>query len=66
MKTNARQAERRAFQKGVLSIEASISYSIFLMIIVSLLYIIRIVYAWGLVQHAAAQTAKELSRYTYL
>lgn len=66
MKTNARQAERRAFQKGVLSIEASISYSIFLMIIVSLLYIIRIVYAWGLVQHAAAQTAKELSMYTYL
>lgn len=58
--------ERRRKQKGALTIEASISYSIFMMIIVSILYIMRIVYAYGLVQHAVDQTAKELSMYTYL
>lgn len=52
--------------KGVLTIEASISYSIFLMLIVTILYIMRIVYVYGLVQHAVGQTAKELSMYSYL
>lgn len=59
-----RTAQKR--QKGVLTIEASISYSIFLMIIVTLLYLMRVVYAYGLVQHAVSQTAKELSMYTYV
>ena len=59
-----RTAKKR--QKGVLTIEASISYSIFLMIIVTLLYLMRVVYAYGLVQHAVSQTAKELSMYTYV
>lgn len=53
-------------RKGSLTIEASISYSVFLMVIVTILYIMRIVYAYGLIQHAAAQTAKELSMYTYI
>lgn len=53
-------------KKGVLTIEACISYTIFLMIIVSMLYIMRIVYAYGLIQHAVSQTAKELSMYTYI
>ncbi len=53
-------------RKGALTIEASISYSIFLMIIVTVLYIMRIVYVYGLVQHAVGQTAKELSMYSYL
>lgn len=57
---------RKKDQKGVLSIEASISYSIFLMIIVTILYIMRIVYVYGLIQHAVSQTAKELSMYSYL
>ncbi len=52
--------------RGALSIEASISYSIFLMIIVTILYIMRIVYAYGLMQHAVSQAAKELSMYTYI
>lgn len=52
--------------KGALTIEASISYSVFLMIIVTILYLMRIVYAYGLVQHAVGQTAKELSMYTYV
>lgn len=53
-------------QKGVLTVEASISYSIFLMIVVTVLYLMRIVYVYGLVQHAVGQTAKELSMYSYL
>ncbi len=53
-------------QRGALTIEASISYSIFMMIVVTFLYIMRIVYAYGLIQHAVAQTAKELSMYSYL
>lgn len=53
-------------QRGALTIEASISYSIFLMVIVSILYIMRIVYLYGLMQHAVSQTAKELSSYSYL
>ncbi len=58
--------EKTRRQKGVLTIEASISYTIFLMVIVTVLYIMRIVYVYGLVQHAAAQTARELSMYSYL
>ena len=58
--------DRKNGQKGALTIEASISYSIFLMIIVTILYIMRIVYAYGLMQHAVSQTAKELSMYAYL
>lgn len=49
-----------------MTIEASISYSIFLMVVVTVLYLMRIVYVYGLVQHAAGQTAKELSMYSYL
>lgn len=52
-------------RKGALTVEASISYSIFLMVIVTILYLMRIVYTYGLVQHAVSQTAKELSLYTY-
>ena len=53
-------------EKGALSIEASISYSVFLMVLVTVLYIMRIVYAYGLIQHAVCQTAKELSMYSYI
>lgn len=53
-------------KKGSLTIEASISYPVFLMVIVTMLYIMRIVYVHGLVQHAVGQTAKELSMYTYI
>lgn len=52
--------------RGVLTIEASIAYSIFLMVIVTFLYLMRVVYTYGLVQHAVSQTAKELSMYTYI
>lgn len=57
--------KRQNRRKGALTVEASISYSIFLMVIVTILYLMRIVYTYGLVQHAVSQTAKELSLYTY-
>lgn len=53
-------------KKGALTIEASIAYPIFLVVIVTMLYIMRIVYVHGLIQHAVSQTAKELSMYTYI
>lgn len=52
--------------KGVLTVEATISYTIFMMVILTILFLMRIVYAYALVQHAVSQTAKELSMYTYL
>ena len=52
--------------RGMLTVEATISYTIFMMVVLTLLYIMRIVYAYALVQHAVSQTAKELSMYTYL
>ena len=58
--------KREQRQKGALTIEASISYSIFLMVIVTMLYLMRIVYTYGLIQHAVSQTAKELSMYSYM
>lgn len=51
--------------KGAVTVEACISLTIFLMIFVTILYIIRIVFAYGIVQHALNQTAKEFSTYTY-
>lgn len=58
--------EKKSKRKGSLTIEACISYSIFIMVIMTMLYIMRIVYAYNLIQHAVTQTAKELSAYTYL
>lgn len=58
--------DKRRTDRGALTIEASISYSIFLMIIVTILFVMRIVYVYGLMQHAVSQTAKELSMYSYL
>ena len=63
-RNGGRGEERR--EKGALTIEASIAYPIFLMVIVTILYLMRIVYTYGLVQHAVSQTAKELSMYTYI
>lgn len=52
--------------RGVLTVEATISFTIFMMVILTILFIMRIVYAYALIQHAVSQTAKELSMYTYL
>ncbi len=51
--------------KGSMTIEACISLTIFFMVFVTILYIMRIVFAYGIVQHALNQTAKEFSTYSY-
>ncbi len=65
--TETKRAESEAkTSRGALTIEASITYPIFLMVIVTFLYLMRVVYAYGLIQHAVSQTAKEMSMYTYI
>lgn len=51
--------------KGSLTVEACLSLTMFLMIFVTILYIMRIVFAYEIVQHALNQTAKEISAYSY-
>jgi len=58
--------ERQKNSSGVLTVEATIAYTIFMMLILTILFIMRIVYAYALIQHATCQTAKELSMYSYL
>ncbi len=55
----------RKNQKGSLTVEACISLTIFLMVFVTILYIMRLVFAYEVVQHAVNQTAKEFSTYSY-
>ncbi|WP_130863161.1 TadE/TadG family type IV pilus assembly protein [Bacilliculturomica massiliensis] len=58
--------KKRKNDQGVLTVEACIAFTIFMMVLLTILFLMRIVYVYALVQHAAAQTAKELSTYTYL
>lgn len=51
--------------KGALTVEACISLTMFLMVFVTILYIMRLVFAYGIMQHALNQTAKEFSTYSY-
>lgn len=52
--------------QGVLTIEACISFTCFAMIMFTILFIIKIVYTYGIIQHSITQTAKELASYGYL
>lgn len=52
-------------EKGSLTVEACLSLTIFLMVFLTILFLMRIVFAYGIVQHALNQTAKEFSTYTY-
>lgn len=52
-------------EKGSLTVEACIALTIFFMIFITILYIMRIVFAYGIMQHALTQTAKEFSTYSY-
>lgn len=51
--------------KGALTVEACLSLTIFLMVLITILYIMRLVFAYGIIQHALNQTAKEFSTYSY-
>lgn len=52
-------------EKGSLTVEACLSLTVFIMVFMTILYIMRIVFAYGIVQHALNQTAKEFSSYSY-
>lgn len=51
--------------KGSLTVEACLSVTIFLMVFLTIMYFVRIVFAYGIVQHSLNQVAKEFSTYTY-
>ena len=51
--------------KGSLTVEACLSITIFLMVFLTIMYFVRIVFAYGIVQHSLNQVAKEFSSYTY-
>lgn len=51
--------------KGSLTVEACLSLTIFLMVFLTIMYFVRIVFAYGIVQHSLNQVAKEFSSYTY-
>lgn len=51
--------------KGALTVEACLSFTVFLMVFLTIMYIVRIVFAYGIVQHSLNQVAKEMSSYTY-
>jgi hypothetical protein len=50
----------------VLTVEACIAFVAFAMIMFTILFLIRIVYTYGIIQHSVTQTAKELASYSYL
>jgi hypothetical protein len=56
----------KAANQGSLTVEATIAFTIFMMVVLSFVLLLRLVYAHALIQHAVSQTAKELSVYTYL
>lgn len=56
----------REKNKGVLTIEACLSFTCFAMIMFTILFLMRIVYTYEVIQHSITQTAKELSTYSYL
>lgn len=52
-------------EKGSLTVEACLSLTIFLMVFMTIMYMVRIVFAYEIVQHSLNQVAKEFSTYTY-
>ncbi len=52
-------------EEGALTVEACLSLTVFLMVFLTIMYIVRIVFAYGIVQHALNQAAKEISSYSY-
>jgi len=51
--------------KGSLTVEACLSLTVFLMVFMTILYVLRIVFAYEIVQHSLNQAAKEFSTYSY-
>lgn len=52
--------------KGSLTVEAAISLPIFLFVILSISFLIKIAYVHEVIQHAIYETANEISSYSYI
>ncbi len=57
---------RNILRKGSITVEAALVLPLFICAIVSIMYIIKIVYIHESVQHALNETAEELSMYSYI
>ena len=52
--------------KGSLTVEAALVLPIFIMVILSLMYIMKVIYIHENIQHSLSQTANELATYSYI
>ncbi|NJD02613.1 MAG: pilus assembly protein [Ruminiclostridium sp.] len=53
-------------KKGSITVEAALVLPIFLCIVISVMFFIRVVYTHELIQHAIAETAKEMASAGYI
>lgn len=53
-------------EKGSLTVEAAISFPIFLMVILSVMFFIKTIYVHEIIQHAISETANEVATYSYI
>ena len=51
---------------GVITVEATIAFTTFAILMLTILFIIRMVYVYELVQHEINQAAKEIASYSYI
>lgn len=57
---------RETSQKGSLTLEATISMSIFILAIFSIAFIMRIVFLHSMIQHAICDTANQVATFSYI
>ena len=53
-------------QKGSLTVEAALTLPIFICVVISIAFFIKILFVHELIQHAISETANELSTYSYI
>ena len=63
---NGNQGVRFRSAQGTLTLEACIAYTCFAFVMFTLLLLIKIIFTYGVVQHAINQAAKEFASYSYL
>lgn len=57
---------RNRRSNAVITVEASIAFTVFTIVFLTILFLIRIVYVYGLVQHQINMAAKEIAAYSYI
>lgn len=51
---------------GSVTLEAAIAFPVFLCVLISILFLIKVVYTYGLIQHALTETADEMASMGYI